>query len=72
MFSASTLHRDSVVNRESDDPSDIEEQMIDLTNGRNAHAILSFGGLIGVGDELFAIPWQAITVDEMEERHKNL
>jgi len=34
--------------------------MIDLSNGKVAYAVLSFGGFLGLGDKLFAIPWQAL------------
>jgi hypothetical protein len=30
--------------------------MIDLGSGRIAYAVLSFGGFLGMGDKLFAIP----------------
>jgi hypothetical protein len=31
--------------------------------GRIAYAVLSFGGLMGLGDKLFAIPWDALEFD---------
>jgi hypothetical protein len=42
--------------------------MIDLGTGRIAYAVLSFGGFLGMGDKLFAIPWSALTVDTLEKR----
>jgi hypothetical protein len=42
--------------------------MIDLENGRIAYAVLSFGGFLGMGDKLFAIPWNTLTVDTVEKR----
>ena len=33
---------------------------------RIAYAVLSFGGFLGMGDPLFAIPWGALTVDATE------
>ena len=36
--------------------------------GRVAYAVLSFGGFLGMGDKLFAIPWQAFTVDQDSEK----
>ena len=59
-LSASTLKGDKVVNRAGEDLGKIEELMIDLRDGRIAFAVLSFGGFLGMGDKLFAIPWQAI------------
>lgn len=34
--------------------------MIDLESGRVAYAVLSFGGFLGMGDKLFAIPWSSL------------
>jgi sporulation protein YlmC with PRC-barrel domain len=59
-LSASTIKGDKVVNAAGDDIGKIDELMIDLDNGRVAYAVLSFGGLLGLGDKLFSIPWQAL------------
>jgi hypothetical protein len=59
---------DKVVNGQEEDLGELEELMIHLESGDIAYAVLSFGGFIYVGDKLFAIPWQAFTVDAGEER----
>jgi hypothetical protein len=59
-LSANTLKGDKVVNRAGEDLGQIEDFMIDFENGRIAYAVLSFGGFLGMGDKLFAIPWQAL------------
>ncbi len=61
-LSASTIKGDKVVNRAGEDLGKIEELMIDLQDGRVAYAVLSFGGLLGMGDKLFAIPWKAFSL----------
>lgn len=33
--------------------------MLDLEGGRIAYAVLSFGGVLGVGNKLFAVSWSA-------------
>ena len=38
----------------------IEELMIDPDKGKIAYALLSFGGLLGIGNKLFAIPWESL------------
>jgi sporulation protein YlmC with PRC-barrel domain len=58
-LSASTIKGDKVVNGAGEDIGKIEELMIDLTDGRVGYAVLSFGGFLGMGDKLFAIPWKA-------------
>lgn len=37
--------------------------MIDTTSGKVAYGVLSFGGVLGMGNKLFAVPWDALTVD---------
>ncbi len=64
VMSASTLIGDSVVNSKGQDLGSLEEIMIHIPSGRIAYAVLSFGGFLGMGDKLFAIPWEALTVDE--------
>jgi sporulation protein YlmC with PRC-barrel domain len=64
VLSAKTLQGDRVRNRQGEDLGTIKELMIDLENGRVAYAVLSFGGLFGMGDKLFAVPWSALTLDE--------
>ena len=67
-LAADTLTGDKVVNLQNEDLGKIEHLMIDLATGRIAYAVLSFGGFLGMGDKLFAIPWSALTVDTVEKR----
>jgi sporulation protein YlmC with PRC-barrel domain len=64
VFSASTLIGDPVVNPKGEDLGKIEEIMIHVESGRVAYAVLSFGGFLGLGDKLFAIPWEALKLNE--------
>jgi len=64
VLAASTLAGDLVRNHENDDIGRIEEIMIDLVNGRVAYAVMAFGGVLGMGNKLFAVPWSALKVDE--------
>ncbi|MGH9447019.1 MAG: PRC-barrel domain-containing protein [Terriglobia bacterium] len=68
VLSASTLTGNRVINRQGEDLGKIEDLMIDLDRGRIAYAVLSFGGILGLGDKLFAIPWEALSLDPVEER----
>jgi sporulation protein YlmC with PRC-barrel domain len=64
VMGASTLTGDRVVNGTGEDIGKINEIMIDTPTGRVAYAVLSFGGFLGMGDKLFAIPWSRLTLDE--------
>src|SRR5512144_1443094 len=63
VMDAATLIGDSVVNDAGEDLGKIEAIMLDVTTGKIAYAVLSFGGFLGMGDKLFAIPWSALTLD---------
>ena len=68
VLSASTLIGDPVYNPDGEHLGKIEEIMLDYIGGRIAYAVLSFGGFLGIGDKLFAIPWEALDVDTVEKR----
>ncbi len=61
VMGASTLSGDNVVNKAGEDVGKIDEIMIDTPTGRVAYAVLSFGGFLGMGDKLFAIPWSRLS-----------
>ena len=57
LMGADTLLGNDVYNGDGEDLGDIKEFMIDMATGKIAYAVLSFGGLMGLGDKLFAVPW---------------
>ncbi|MGH8727571.1 MAG: PRC-barrel domain-containing protein [Burkholderiales bacterium] len=63
VLSASTITGDEVRNPEGQDLGKIEEVMLDMSSGRISYAVLSFGGMLGMGDKLFAIPWNSLELD---------
>lgn len=56
LLSASTIKGTNVKNLEGENIGKIEDLMIDWNNGRIAYAVLTFGGFLGMGNKLFAIP----------------
>jgi sporulation protein YlmC with PRC-barrel domain len=67
VLAASTLAGDSVKNPAGEDLGKLDELMVDIPSGKIAYAVLSFGGVLGIGNKLFAVPWNALTVDEDEK-----
>ena len=61
-LTAKTINNDKVINLSGEHLGKIEDLMIDLENGRVAYAILTFGGFLGFGNKLFAVPWEALSV----------
>lgn len=60
---ATTILGNKVVNTEGEQLGSLKELVMDLEDGRVAYAVLSFGGFLGLGDKLFAIPWEALTLE---------
>ncbi len=68
LMGANTLDGNDVYNRQDEDLGDIKEIMLDMRNGKIGYAVLSFGGFLGMGDKLFAVPWDALTLDTKNKR----
>jgi len=68
LMGAETLIGDSVVNAAEEDLGDIKEIMLDMQTGQVAYAVLAFGGFLGLGEKLFAVPWQALHLDTANKR----
>ena len=67
LLSASTLRDTTVVNRQGENLGDIKDLMIDPQNSRIQYAVLDFGGFLGIGDKLFAVPLEAFDIDRKDE-----
>ena len=63
-----TLIGDDVYNTEGEKLGDIKELMLNVHEGKISYAVLSFGGFLGMGDKLFAVPWTALTLDTDNKR----
>jgi sporulation protein YlmC with PRC-barrel domain len=68
VMSAGSLAGDAVRNHAGEDLGTIEATMVDLTDGRIVYAVLEFGGTLGFGTRLFAVPWRALRLNENEKR----
>ena len=63
VLSAGTLIGDGIRNMQDEDLGKVEEIMLDLPSGRVAYVVVSFGGFLGIGNKLFAVPWDAFRLD---------
>ncbi|GAA4032984.1 PRC-barrel domain-containing protein [Actimicrobium antarcticum] len=68
LMGADTLLGEDVYNRQDEQLGDIKEIMLDMRSGNVAYAVLSFGGFLGMGEKLFAVPWKALTLDTVNKR----
>ena len=65
-LSAHTLVGDKVLNHDNEEIGKVEEIMIDILTGRVAYVVVSFGGILGIGSKLFAVPWSVLRVNHDE------
>lgn len=56
ILSASSISGTNVRNPRGESIGDVKDLMIDWKNGKVVYAVLSFGGFLGIGEKLFAIP----------------
>jgi len=68
VVSASKIIGEAVVNHQDESLGKIHELVIDAKEGRLAYAVLSFGGFIGMGNKLFAVPWTAFEFSNTENK----
>ena len=68
LMGADTLVGNDVFNHKNEDLGDIKEIMLDMRSGKVGYAVLSFGGFLGMGEKLFAVPWNALTLDTKNKR----
>jgi hypothetical protein len=46
----------------------IKDVVLDIAQGRIAYAVLGFGGFLGLGEKVVAVPWEALTYDADNNR----
>lgn len=68
LMGADTLLGNDVFNLQDENLGDIKEIMLDVRAGRISYAVLSYGGILGIGEKLFAVPWEALTLDTANKR----
>lgn len=68
LLSAHTLMDNEVYNLKEENLGDIKEFMLDTDSGKICYAVLSFGGFLGMGEKLFAVPWRALKLDKEYKR----
>ena len=68
VLASSSLSGEEVVNRDGENLGDIKDLMIDVNSGQVTYAVLEFGGFMGMGSKLFAVPLSAMELDTENKR----
>lgn len=67
ILSASTISGQNVYNLNDESIGDIKDLMIDPNNAEVVYAVLAFGGFMGIGSKLFAIPLEALQFSDKDD-----
>jgi sporulation protein YlmC with PRC-barrel domain len=62
-LSASALIGDAIVNPAGEKLGDLKDIVFDTARGEIVYAVMASGGVLGVGEKLFAVPWDALRVE---------
>ena len=68
VLKASELIGMSVQGTEGKKLGDIKDLVIDPEEGGIEYAVLEFGGFAGIGDKYFAVPWEALQLDQTNKK----
>ena len=68
LMGAGTLIGNAVFNQQYEDLGEVKEIMLDMRTGEVSYAVLIFGGLLGMGEKHFAVPWKALVLDTNNKR----
>jgi sporulation protein YlmC with PRC-barrel domain len=63
LMGANTLTGETVVSRHDEHLGEIKEFMLDMHTGKVAYAVLARGGVFTLGEKLYAVPFDALTLD---------
>lgn len=70
LLSASSIDGTNVKNPVGEDIGKLKDLMIDWNSGNVVYAVMSFGGFLGMGEKLFAIPLESFTFkDTLGDEH---
>ncbi len=52
-----------VYNRKGDKLGSIKNFMVDKVSGQAQYAVIEFGGIFGMGNDYYPVPWEMLTFD---------
>jgi len=67
ILTATSIIGDKVVNPAGEDIGEINNIMVNILDGEIQYLIIEFGGFLGVGEKLFAIPFSAVKLNAKDQ-----
>lgn len=66
LLTATSIIGDKIENKQGEHIGKIKDLMLDIQYGKVEYVVIEFGGFLGLGEKLFAVPFSALEVN----RHK--
>ena len=63
LIASNRVEGTAVYDRQGEKLGRIENFMVDKRSGQAEYAVMSFGGILGFGDDHYPIPWSKLTYD---------
>jgi len=63
LISADKINGTDVYNMAGEHLGSIQDIVIDKVSGRAIYAVMSFGGLLGIGEKQYPLPWSVMNYD---------
>lgn len=67
LISSGRVEGTTVFNAKGDKLGSVDCLMLDKEQGKVAYAVMSFGGILGIGEKRHPLPWQTLTYDEEKD-----
>src|SRR5262245_16338115 len=64
LIAADKVEGTTVYNRAGEKLGTVDSIRIDKLSGEVAYAVMSFGGFLGMGKDLYPLPWSVLTYDQ--------
>ena len=66
LISADKINGTDVYNMAGEHLGSIQDIVIDKVSGRAIYAVMSFGGLLGIGEKQYPLPWSVLNYDPIK------
>jgi sporulation protein YlmC with PRC-barrel domain len=63
LLTATSIIGDKVENNKGDNLGKIKDIMLDIREGKIEYVVIEYGGFLGVGEKLFAVPFRSLELD---------
>jgi sporulation protein YlmC with PRC-barrel domain len=68
ILTATSIIGDGIENLQGEHLGKIKDIMLDIHQGHIIYIVIQYGGFLGIGEKLFAIPVQAIELDQVKQK----